>query len=65
MRTEFGWKKSTACDMSSGNCVEVSAFPGAVAIRDGKRPEADALVFTTEEWSAFVAGAKAGEFDVT
>jgi hypothetical protein len=62
-RTEFGWTRSSKCDNSSGNCAEVSAFPGAVAIRDSKNPQGS-IVFTTEEWSAFLAGAKAGEFDV-
>ncbi len=33
-----------------------------VAIRDSKDPDGPALVFTADEWRAFVSGARAGEF---
>jgi Domain of unknown function (DUF397) len=46
-----------------GNCVEVGrTADGAVLVRDTK-DRAQALTFTDEEWTAFVAGVKAGEFD--
>lgn len=49
---------------TGGGCVEVGRLPGgAVAVRDGKDAECAPLVFTPEEWAAFVAGVKAGEFD--
>jgi Domain of unknown function (DUF397) len=48
---------------SFGNCVEVGRSPeGAVMVRDTK-DRAQELTFTNEEWVAFVAGVKAGEFD--
>lgn len=38
-------------------------LPGAVALRDSKDPEGPVLVFTLDEWRAFAAGVRAGEFD--
>jgi Domain of unknown function (DUF397) len=51
---------------SGGGCVEVGRTPGGpVVVRDSKDPERRAsLVFTAEEWAAFVAGVKDGEFDL-
>ena len=48
---------------SLGGCVEVGrTADGTVLVRDTK-DRAQALTFTDEEWVAFVAGVKAGEFD--
>ncbi|WP_308016135.1 DUF397 domain-containing protein [Nonomuraea aurantiaca] len=33
-----------------------------MAIRDSKDPHGPALIFTSGEWAAFLAGAKDGEF---
>lgn len=53
---------STHC--TYGNCVEVGrTSDGAVLVRDTKDRAQQALAFTGEEWAAFVAGVKAGEFD--
>ncbi|WP_433291240.1 DUF397 domain-containing protein [Pseudonocardia sp. CA-142604] len=51
---------------NGGGCVEVGRTPGGpVVVRDSKDPERRAsLVFTAEEWTAFVAGVKNGEFDL-
>lgn len=47
-----------------GECVEVGRGPdGAMLVRDSKDREQAALTFTRDEWDAFVAGVKAGEFD--
>jgi hypothetical protein len=37
---------------------------GGVAVRDDKASDGPVLTFSTEEWRAFVAGAKDGEFDI-
>jgi len=37
---------------------------GAIAVRDSKNPSAGFLVFTPDEWDAFVDGTKDGEFDL-
>jgi len=36
----------------------------AIAVRDSKDTSGPVLVFTRDEWDAFVAGAKDGEFDL-
>jgi Domain of unknown function (DUF397) len=49
---------------SYGSCVEVGrSDDGTVLVRDTKDGAQQALAFTGEEWAAFVAGVKAGEFD--
>lgn len=74
------WIKSSFCDSAScvevafvkssksasnGACVEVAACDCHVKVRDSKDPDGAVLTFTLQEWDAFVAGAKAGEFDRT
>jgi len=45
-------------------CVEVGRLAdGKVAVRDTKDRTRPALVFTTAEWTAFIKGVQAGEFD--
>jgi len=63
--TDADWRKSSYSGNNGGNCVEVAAnLPGVVAIRDSKDPEGSTLVFTTQDWRAFISGAKAGQFDL-
>lgn len=52
---------STFC--SEGGCVGVALDPGEVRVVDTKT-DGNALRFTPAEWAAFVAGVKAGEFDL-
>ena len=57
------WRKSTKSN-PSGSCVEVGALPdGEIAVRNSRHPSDPALVYTRAEIAAFLAGAKAGEFD--
>lgn len=57
------WRKASASN-PSGDCVEVAALDGgAVAVRNSREPHGPALVYTPAEIAAFLAGAKAGEFD--
>jgi hypothetical protein len=45
--------------------VEVAHLPGGmVALRDSKDTGRTAHLFDREEWVAFIAGAKNGEFDL-
>lgn len=47
-----------------GGCVAVAALPvGGVAVRDEKLANGPVLTFTAEEWTAFLAGVRNGEFD--
>jgi hypothetical protein len=54
------WRKSSYC--AQNTCVEMAVLDGQVAVRDSKEQHA-VLLFTPAEWTAFVAGAKGGEFD--
>lgn len=58
------WFKSSRSGPNCDNCVEVAFVPGAIGVRDSKNPTGPALLFTPEEWDAFVGGAKDGEFDL-
>jgi hypothetical protein len=55
------WRKSSKCVRSE--CVEVGRERDMILLRDSKSPEMPALRYTTEEFRAFIDGAKAGEFD--
>jgi hypothetical protein len=59
-----GWKKSSYSN-GGGNCVEVGHVPGLVGVRDTKDREGGTLTVSTAAWSAFLAGVKAGEFDLS
>ncbi|MEM7322977.1 MAG: DUF397 domain-containing protein [Actinomycetota bacterium] len=63
MTEQPDWQKSSYCNPCCGNCVEVSISEADIRVRDSKDPGGGTLTFTQEEWTAFVAGVKAGEFD--
>lgn len=56
------WVQSSQCD--TGACVQVAQYPQTkyVAIRNSDDPRTG-IAFSPEEWAAFVAGVKRGEFD--
>jgi len=58
------WRKSRRSGPQGGNCVEIAYLPdGQVAIRNSRDAAGPALVFTPGEWTAFVGGARDGDFD--
>ncbi|MET9294939.1 DUF397 domain-containing protein [Streptomyces sp. NPDC003077] len=64
--SEFAFRTSTTCKYDNDNprCVEVATnIPGKVAVRNSAMGQT--IAFTTVEWTAFLDGAKLGEFDVT
>lgn len=55
------WRKSSYSEGGANDCVEVSDdHPGIVPVRDSKRPDGSALIFSVSSWSAFMAGVKSG-----
>jgi hypothetical protein len=57
------YKKSSFS--ASSDCVEVRLLTdGTVGLRDSKDVEKGPHVFSRAEWTAFVAGVRAGEFDL-
>ncbi len=57
------WIKSS-WSYANGNCVEVRALPdGRVEVRNSRIPDVQLPAFTPDEWAAFTAGVRGGEFD--
>jgi hypothetical protein len=55
------WRTSTRSQDT--NCVEVAYRAGEVRVRDTKNREALVVTVAPEDWRAFIAGVKAGDFD--
>ncbi len=57
------WLKSQHSN-PNGACVELAALPsGEIAMRNSRFPVGPVLLYTHAEITAFLAGAKDGEFD--
>jgi hypothetical protein len=56
------WQRSSQID-GAENCVEVAFVDDAIAVRDSRDPDGPALIYTRDEWEAFIGGVKDGEFD--
>ena len=57
------FRKSTFS--GTGSCIEVRRLhDGRIALRDSKDVSLPPHHFTTAEWTAFLAGVRAGEFDL-
>lgn len=61
---DHDFKKSQSSAVFSPICVEVARKDGIVAVRDSKDTSIKPLLFSNDEWTAFVAGVKNGEFEV-
>ena len=60
------WKLSSRTSSGGGQCVEAGPLAdgsGRVAVRHSHHPEGSIIVSTKDEWAAFLAGAKDGEFE--
>jgi hypothetical protein len=62
LRKSLIWTKASFSN-PGGACVEVAQISDGVAVRDSKDPEGSILRYTKPEWSAFLSGVRAGEFD--
>lgn len=60
--TDVDFRKSSWSKNNPKTCVEVACKPEGVAVRDSKDPDKSTLFFTHDEWTAFINGAKGGEF---
>lgn len=56
------WRKSTYSN-GQAECVEVAVQPACVVVRDSKDRTGPVLVFSAEEWRAFIAGTRNGQFN--
>ena len=66
LEIDGNWHKS-ARSGAAGHCVEVAcnaAAGGKVFVRNSKDRSGPVVGFTPEEWTAFVAGVRDGEFDL-
>ena len=58
---DLPWSKATMSGV--GDCVIVAPYDGGVALSDSKAADSAVLLYTPSEWTAFLDGAKKGEFD--
>jgi hypothetical protein len=67
------WRSSSSGDGNDDASIEIAIVPGlskegsdrVIAMRDGRNPDGPTLIFTPDEWRAFTAGVRDGEFDLT
>ncbi|GIJ51347.1 hypothetical protein Val02_82330 [Virgisporangium aliadipatigenens] len=58
------WKKSSRSGSNGGSCVEIRRNGALMEFRDSKDPGGPVLPFPPEAFAAWLAGVKAGEFDL-
>jgi hypothetical protein len=58
------WLRSRHGRCETAACVEVSRSGETVLVRDSKDPASPVLRFTIAEWNSFVAGIRAGDFEL-
>lgn len=58
---KLSWQVTQRCN--GGTCVRVASIGEQVLIGDSKSPSGPVLSYSRDEWTAFVAGVKQGDFD--
>jgi hypothetical protein len=61
-RATLVWVKARM-STSYGQCVQIASTASGVAMRDSKDPDGPILVYTRDEFEAFLGGARKGDFD--
>jgi hypothetical protein len=61
---ELNWRTSTFSGANGGQCAEVANDGEKIRVRNSKDRAGAVVGFTADEWRAFVAGVRAGEFDL-
>jgi hypothetical protein len=56
---ELAWFKSSYSGSEGDNCVEVAADAASVHVRDSKDKQGPHFTFSAQEWTHFVAFARA------
>lgn len=60
------WHISSKSSSGGGSCVEAGPIndgTGRVALRHSHHRDGAVIVYTADEWAAFTAGVRDGEFD--
>jgi hypothetical protein len=57
----LNWRHSSFCN--GGDCVEIAASEGLVAIRSSGTPDGQALTFPARSWQQFIEEVKRGELN--
>ncbi|GAA2651161.1 DUF397 domain-containing protein [Streptomyces lunalinharesii] len=52
--SDLAWFKSSYSGDEGGNCLEMSASPTAVHVRDSKNPDGPVLALPAGAWGAFL-----------
>jgi hypothetical protein len=60
--SQIPWRTSSFSGTNGNGCVEVAFIRDAVAVRDTKDRTRVPHTFGPGEWSAFLAGLRAGDF---
>jgi hypothetical protein len=60
--SELQWRKARR-SVGNGACVEVTPASGHVLVRDSQNQDGPVVPYAGIIWRAFLAGAKAGQFD--
>jgi hypothetical protein len=55
------WRVAKKCDIV--NCVQVARLNEMIVIGDTKNPDGPVLLYTQDEWEAFINGVRHGDFD--
>ena len=58
---DLTWRTALSCN--GGACIQVAADDRAVLIANSRKRRGPVLSYTYDEWRAFVAGVKQGDFD--